>query len=296
MSRSRPFVLAALLAAASGAMAPAAADEPPAGPRILSAYFGLDEAALPLTHPFRLSCGDGDSIDSLPIVLSREIDQRTLEPSDFVIRTRSGRSLQPNCATLNPAGEESEDRTILLLGELGDWPADPPLEVEIVGEVLTEPAEDGSVVSLLGLVSPEPPPYPEGPTLVFAEPVAEADWELSESEGGPDCPAGPTRSILRIVWSGGVTRRADPPAAFPPGAGEEPGPDEYAHITVELETTDGETIRVHPFYIGDRGDGDNNNELCLKEAGRPLSVGVTAQTVTDPANDWNPDTQIMVGE
>ncbi|MCP5432998.1 MAG: hypothetical protein H6923_06980 [Alphaproteobacteria bacterium] len=275
-----------------GAAASARAEDP----AILSAYFGLDEASVPLVHPFRLTCADGDRIDGLPLVLSHEVDQATIEPQDFLVHTQSGKTLQPNCATTNPAGEEDEDRTVLLLGELGDWPSDPPVSVEIVGEVLSEPESDGTVRSFKGLVSPAIPPYTDGPMLVMAEIVPNEERELSEAEGGPNCPAGRTLTIVRLIWSGGVSQFATDTSGFPPGRGAELGPAQYGRITVDLLQANGEVVKIHPFYVGDRDDGDNNNDLCLDRNGVPVAVAVRAKTVTDPMNDWNPATEIEISK
>jgi hypothetical protein len=63
-------------------------------------------------------------------------------------------------------------------------------------------------------------------------------------------------------------------------------------VTLLLEGD--EETEVVPFAIGDRGDGDNNHELCLDRAGVPIRVDFPAGLVTDPREDLNPATRIAV--
>ncbi len=264
-------------------------------PRILSAYFGIDD--LPISDnaaPRGQRCQVDGDLDGLPIVLSHEVDQDTLEPAHLSVVTQSGARLTPVCAMMAPAQEENEDRTILMLGEFGTAESDPPVRVEIVGPIMTEADGAQGAVSLQGLASPAVTDVADGPFLVFAEVMPAAEWEVSDTSDGPDCPADTTAQILRLTWAGGITQEATEPGLYPPGRGDELGPEQYARIHVVLAGPDGSERMANPFYIGDRSDGDNNNDLCLDDAGTPLRVRVEAGTVTDPGNDWNPETEITV--
>lgn len=264
------------------------------GPRILSAYFGLDDSTPPKNHFYTGKCTKADgALDGMPLVITHEIDEASMSPDDFSVITKSGRRLTPICARLAPAAEENEDRTILLLGEFGSRAVDPPSHVEIVGDVMTEPeGSEGPADNLRGLKSPTPAPYEGGPTIVFAELAEGQELELSEGPGGVNCPVGATRAVVRIFWDGGVTQVARDPNAWPIGRGDELGPEQYDGLYVTMRRTDGSLMIAHPFYIGDRADGDNVSDLCLNVIGEPVSVRADAHIVTDPNNDWNPASEI----
>ena len=61
-----------------------------------------------------------------------------------------------------------------------------------------------------------------------------------------------------------------------------------------VESADGSTREVNPVALGDLHDGDNNHELCLDTAQRPLSVSFPAGILTDPNDDLNPPTSVEV--
>ena len=57
---------------------------------------------------------------------------------------------------------------------------------------------------------------------------------------------------------------------------------------------DGTNDTIHPFALGDLGDGDNNHELCLDTLNQVVRVEFPADLVTDPREDFNPATRVMV--
>ena len=87
-----------------------------------------------------------------------------------------------------------------------------------------------------------------------------------------------------MTWAGGVTK---------PGGDEIDDVEREAYRVTMRVDGEGET-QVVPFAIGDRGDGDNNHELCLDRAGSPTHVEFPAGLVTDPREDLNPYTKIAV--
>lgn len=96
---------------------------------ILSAFFGLDNGVPGLAF----GCGLFGLQDGMPIVLDRRIPlPALLDPSVFVVHRASGAKSPVGCATLAPADEAEERRTILLLGEFAS-DDDPPVGVELVG-------------------------------------------------------------------------------------------------------------------------------------------------------------------
>ena len=84
-------------------------------PRLLSAFFGLDDSLPPRANAL---CMGAAGKDGMPVVLSRTVDAETLQPEDFTVFTRSGVESTPFCVTLRPAQDAGELRTVLLIGEL----------------------------------------------------------------------------------------------------------------------------------------------------------------------------------
>lgn len=275
---ARLILLVAVLALAAPAAAPAAPPNP-----ILSAFFGLDNA-LPAIATF--ACPLAIRGDGMPVVLREEIDIDSLRPGDFTVVTRAGRRLHPVCATTVPANQRNEDRTVLLLGELGSATSDPPEIVVVAGlRDKAGAAINGSVAVI---------PLAAGPTVVYAEPVFREDGshELPPHGGqlpvgyiqhDTPCPAGAAQSV-RVTWTGGVTA---------PGGAEE-GDAQRRAYRVRIEDPRGRVRSVVPAALADLGDKDNNVILCLAQHGRPLSVAVAAGAVVDPGGDFNPATGARV--
>ena len=110
----------------------ASAQERKNHPRILSIYHGLD----PLPPRATRLCGlpPAANQDGMPVVFSVQVDGDTISASAFAVETSSGEIVTPLCATLRPALEPLEQRTVLLIGEFS--PADAlPVSVEIVGQL-----------------------------------------------------------------------------------------------------------------------------------------------------------------
>ena len=113
-------------------------DEEAESVNILTAFFGLDNGVP--GQAFR--CGLFGFQDGMPIVLDRRIPLPSLlDPSVFVVHRASGAKSPVRCATLSPADEAEERRTILLVGEFAS-DGDPPVGVEIVGTLLTDDGVD----------------------------------------------------------------------------------------------------------------------------------------------------------
>jgi hypothetical protein len=187
------------------------------------------------------------------------------------------------CATTAPANEESEDRTVLLIGEFGDDPSDPPVEVE-VGRMLRDEEGRGMRFARAPVI-----PLAAGPELVYAEPApAESDALtfplLTPSVIAPfqrhtECPRG-TVQRLRVTWDGGV---------------EAPGPSnpgEPQRLAYTVTLAGGRTIK--PAALADLGDMDNDHLLCLDTARRPVRVSAVAGRFVDPRGDLNPATSVRV--
>ena len=140
-----------------------------------------------------LLCPEAVGKDGMPVTFSRRVASTNPPASAFLVTTRSGATHVPLCATLRPATDPSERHTVLLLGQLGDDPGDPPVRLDVVGSVPFASGGDAR-----GLSHPVTP-LSAGPSLLIALRYAPADLQ------GSTCPAGQTKQILQTTWSGGVS-------------------------------------------------------------------------------------------
>jgi hypothetical protein len=231
--------------------------------RILSAYHGLDA----LVQTARI-CGipiGGE--DGMPVAFSVQINSETLAPTDFAVETASGEIVIPICATLRPALESLEQRTILLVGSFGT-PEAPPRAVEVVGQL-----EDTQGNSLFGLRTEKVTPLAAGPSLVFAERFAPSATGLED-----ECPDESKQAVL-LTWEGGVTG--------PEGA--DLAEAQRTGVSLLLENGD----RVHPIFLGD-DDPDNHVVACIAEESPAILVSVDPGLFHDPGDDANPETSVEV--
>lgn len=243
--------------------------------KILSVFFGLDDSLPPLS---RLIWRNAPGKDGMPIVFSHEIDPTTLDASDFQIKTQQGDVRGVEHASFRPAVEEFELRTILLIGDYGEFPDNEPVELEIVGELKSRDGQDlkGQKMAIT--------PLAEGPFISYAEYFKIDDkYPYVEAGNGCDCPKAETETVVRTVWAGGVRSKE----------GEEIGEAERPHFYVKL-VAGLDTIEVSPFQIADLDDNENNIDLCIKEVGTPISVRADANIAIDPNDDLNPETKTVV--
>ena len=243
--------------------------------KVLTAFFGLDNALN--MKALRLS-KQAYKRDGMPLVFSQEIKPETLDASDFEITTADGAKHIPLDATLLPANEAFELRTVLLIGEYGDYPDNPPVSVKIIGDLISRADQNYKGQEL------EVIPLEEGPILSYAEYFTFTnDYPYVEKGRGCDCPREETNMIITAVWSGGVRALN----------GEELGDDELEDFIVTL--VDGaDTLTVNPFKLADLKDNDNNIDLCLKESGIPIYLKVNEHTAIDPNDDKNSQTEIDI--
>ncbi len=267
------FLVGTGLSACSGASpaAPAdAADTPDASlpaAEILDVFFGLDDA-LPVTA--NVLCMGASGMDGMPVTLSRRVAVDRPDASAFRITTRSGATHVPRCATLLPALAPTKRHTILLIGDLGSDPGDPPVRLDLVGSIPLEGGGDAS-----GLSSTHVTPLADGPSLLIGLRYSPA--VLS------GCPSPATLQTVQITWSGGITAVG----------GAELGDAERARMHVSVEEPGG-TRELTPFALADLGDRDNYTQLCLDVAAPASSVRVEAGVAIDPRGDANPETTIAV--
>ncbi|NRB47929.1 MAG: hypothetical protein HRU41_09685 [Saprospiraceae bacterium] len=240
--------------------------------KMLSAFFGLDDG---LTQRARLIWRKAPGKDGMPIVFSHEIDPATLDATDFQVKTQKGEIREVEFVSYKPAVEEYELRTLLLIGKYGEYPDNEPVEVEIVGELKTRDGQEmkGQKIAVTPLL--------EGPFISYAEYFKiDDEYPYVEKGNGCDCPKAETAVVVRAVWSGGVRSKE----------GKELGDAELKHFHVKLLVAN-DTIVVNPFQLADLGDNENNIDLCIKQAGIPISVRADEKIAIDPNDDLNPDTE-----
>ena len=244
-------------------------------PTLLSAFFGLDNA---MPFAINILCFGAAGDDGMPVVLSHRISSDSLRPEQFQITTRSGQLRTPECATLRPAGDPGERRTVLLIGELGNADTDPPEVVTIVDDLLSDMA---APLNFKGQ-SVEVTPLSEGPSMVLAESVDREEWAVDRR--GTQCPSEGVRQIIRVTWNGGV-RLANR---------DEPGDAEKGLYSIKMEPEQGESYITHPIAIAELGDNDNHHFLCLDTDDKASAVSFPSGHFIDPNRDLNPDTSVML--
>ena len=243
--------------------------------KILTAFFGLDNG---LTQRARIIYRNAPGQDGMPLVFSHELDPNTLEGADFAVTSQDGTVFEVEAASFLPANEEFELRTVLLIGEYGNHPDNPPVSVKIVGDLMTRTGHNykGDSIAVI--------PLEEGPVLSYAEYFTlDEDYPYVETGNGCDCPKAETKLVVKAVWSGGV-RAVN---------GEELGENEIDDFIVTL-VRGSDTLQVTPFQLADLGDNENNIDLCFKESGIPILVQAHEHIAIDPNDDKNPQTAVQV--
>ena len=235
-------------------------DEPP---RLLNAFFGLDDA---LPDGVFWLCPGGGGTDGMPVTFSRRLSG-TVPPASFAVVLRSGAKKTPLCATTAPANEASENHTVLLVGDLGGVD-DPPVRVEVVADLWADGVA-GAVDNARG-ATVEVTPLLAGPTLVLA--IAMTPGAIDS-----DCPPATTQ-LLMVTWSGGVVPDVD-------------ATQEMHRLAYTVTTDAGD---VTPMALGDLDDRDNYIHLCLDTDAPVQRVRARAAVLVDPNNDENPETSVTV--
>ncbi len=233
--------------------------------RILSIYHGLD----PLPPGATRLCGLPPTAgqDGMPVVFSAQINGGTLAATTFAVEISSGQRITPLCATLRPALEPLESRTVLLIGPFS--PEDTvPVGVEVVAQL-----EDTNGNSLVGLKSKQVTSLASGPSLVLAELLMPSTVGLVG-----ECPEESTQAVL-LTWEGGVTG--------PQGATLA----DAQRLAISLLLESGDLVNPHSLADDDR---DNHVIACLTESSQATLVRVEAGFFHDPGDDANPETEVEV--
>lgn len=247
---------------------------------LLSAFFGLDNSLPMVAHRI---CMGAAGLDGMPVITSAEVDHTSLQAGDFRVLKASGKEGSIHCASLLPATDAGELRTILLIGEFGNEGDDPPASVEIKGNILSLDGKTNFKGARVDVT-----PLKDGPFLVTAEIVSDVEKDMGLSAAGTRgslCSNESTVQQLRVVWAGGVTLKG----------GDAPTQEARKLYQVTVRSEDGQMRTVVPIELADHEDPDNNHVLCLDTRDEPISVSFPEGHFTDPREDLNPATSVQVG-
>ncbi|MEO0574340.1 MAG: hypothetical protein AAF004_02670 [Pseudomonadota bacterium] len=259
----------------------ATADDSP----VISA--GLGDAMLPAIASFAFCRGIAlsEGFGGMPVVLSKPVDNlggfmgdpNALDPSLFQVKVgkRSG-LVQPICATLAPAVDPAERRTVLLIGEFGLGGDNGPIALRVKGDLT---ATDGT--SLRGARTLDVGEVNGGPSLVLAEVFAPGEVSTSQPDDGTRnrfCPSDGTTQIVKLTFSGGVSG--------PNGGALADDPTAMAGIEIMGVAANGMRRVLHPTALRD-DDMDNHLDVCLgteSEGLRLIRAQVNSHTFYAPQN------------
>ena len=253
---------------------------------VLSAGYGA--TILPPIANFAFCPGFGPSagFGGMPVAFRAPIDTQggfqgdpnAIDPNLFRVRVGTdGPLVTPICATLAPAVDPGERRTVLLTGEFGLGGDDGPTGIRVVGDVFTVGGQ-----SLRGTVFKNVAEVNGGPTLVLAEQFDPAGGviRLSSPDDGTNdrfCPED-TTSVIKLTFSGGVTGAN--------GAVLMDDATAMGAITIMGIRPNGTRTAFHPVALRD-DDNDNHLDACLDTQAQGLDlqrVTVDSHTFYAPQN------------
>lgn len=230
-------------------------DDQPA--RMASAFFGLDNAIQALRYK---------GADGMPVTFSKRVaDPDSLEPEMFTVISRSGKRVHPLRVTTRPADETSKRHSVLLIGEFGNEPDDPPVKVKVTGQLILAGGDNAQGLSV------DVTPLNDGPSLVLAYAVSPED--IPDDDVPPE-----TKQVIVAIWNGGVTPMEGVSA-------------ENHRLGYSFETENGSTVQ--PIGVGDIG-GDNYEYLYLDTEETALRVNIKSGLLMDPRGDVNPATSVEI--
>ena len=252
-------------------------DEKPQGEvkqdALVSGFFGLDNAL-----PSLLLCNQlGGQLDGMPVNFKFPLDASSLSETDFEVLDSLGNIHTPICAFLTPANENGENRTVLLLGEFGTPVTNPPVEVRVVGDLVTIdtlPGESAcsAIINLNGITTTNVIPLADGPSLFFAQRI---DGNLNECNSGTQ--------TIQVAWNGGIT----------PYISGDTESDLFQYY-IGYSDSSGVLIPHVPISIADIDDNDNFHQLCFSTSDSIAKISMMALTVKDPNHDPNLYSEIYV--
>jgi pimeloyl-ACP methyl ester carboxylesterase len=243
----------------------------PAG-QMLSAYWGIDRAQPVI--PFCVAPGTAGG-DGLPVVFSLPFAPTTdfSNPGRlFRVTSSTGAIGSVACATLNPAIDAHENRTVLLVGQFADGQAGQTIgAVDVIGDLKFA---DGS--SARGLTLASASALNAGEHLMLAEQSSQASYATG-SGNASGCPSPSTKWVVKTTFEGGVRGQA-----------------QVGDFTLKLANTGtGEVRYLNPSALSqaEQADNDNHVSLCFGDypsGFQPIAVAIKAAVYQDPAGVANP--------
>jgi hypothetical protein len=229
-------------------------------PCVLSAYYGAAILPQGIDRTWCPGATAAGGLGGMPFALDQPIDpgegyggvKWALDPKLFRVTVGPhAETVTPTCATLQPAIDGNEQKTVLLAGAFGLGGVNVPTEIEIVGDLKTV---DGKSLNGLEIVSIAP--FDAGSNLTFAEVYAADGGEIETSGPGDDayCPRGRTAKAVKLTFSGGV-RGAN-------GGALTDSPTALAAISVLATDAAGSRTVLTPFALRD-DDNDNYLDACF---------------------------------
>lgn len=222
-------------------------------PTILSAHFArIDDPEL-------------GGHDGLLVVFDAQVDAAALQPRAFIVTRDDEGPAWPERAILAPASEDDENRTVLLVGELGDAEHQPS-HVSVWGSLF---AEDGRSLKGLGAAVL---PFAAPPQVVAAEVLAPA---AGRCEGASQ--------LVRTYWSDELRGVA---------------PEDLAHVRVQA----GDAAPASPTRFDDHAlehaeaGQDNVLDLCIDDPALLRHVWIDAGAFLDPAGHPSAAVELRLGE
>ncbi len=203
--------------------------------------------------------------DGLLLVFDVEIDAAALSPLAFIVTREGSSPARPEQAILAPASEDDENRTVLLVGELGDA-EHPPIHVAVLGPLF---AEDGRPLLGLGAAVLA---FATAPRVVATEVLAAAPGRC---EGAAQ--------VLRTYWSTELR-------------GVEP--EDLERVRVQA----GEAAPAAPLGFDDHATEhaeagqDNVLDLCIGDTAPPRQLWIEAGALLDPPGHASAAVELRLGE
>lgn len=256
-------------------------------PCVLSAYYGAAILPQGIDQSWCPGATAAGGLGGMPFALDQAIDpgegyggvKWALDPKLFTVTVGPhAEAVTPTCATLQPAIDGSEQKTVLLAGAFGLGGDNVPTGVTIVGDLRTA---DGKSLMNLEIVSISP--FDAGSNLTYAEAYAADGGAIETSAPGDDayCPRGKTAMVVKLTFSGGVSG--------PNGGALTDSANALAAISVLATDTAGARRVLTPFALRD-DDHDNYLDACLGSEANGLTlktVSVNSHTFYSPMNAPN---------
>lgn len=256
-------------------------------PCVLSAYYGAAILPQSIDRTWCPGATAAGGLGGMPFGLDQRIDAGegyggvawALDPSLFAVTVGPhAETVTPVCATLQPAVDASEQKTVLLAGAFGVGGDNMPTDIRIVGDLRTA---DGR--SLQGLEIVSIAPFDAGSNLTFAEVFDPGDGSIETSGPGDDtyCPRERTAKVVKLTFSGGVSSAN--------GGALTDSSTAMAAILVMATDASGARTVLNPFALRD-DDNDNYLDACFARQADGLTletVSVNSHTFFSPMNAPN---------